>query len=187
MLKAKRILIAAGGTGGHINPALSVAGFIRSQNPSAEILFVGTADKMEAKLVPQAGYPIKMIDISGFRRDLSIDGIMHNIKTVSRLLRSSGQAKKIIEEFKPELAVGFGGYVSGPVIRMAAKLGVPTALHEQNAYPGVTNKALAKQVDRVMLTSMAAEKYLEPKNPCVFTGLPVRAEFFEADKTLSRF
>lgn len=187
MLKAQRILIAAGGTGGHINPALSVAGFIRSQNPSAEILFVGTADKMEAKLVPQAGYPIKMIDISGFRRDLSIDGIMHNIKTVSRLLRSSGQAKKIIEEFKPELAVGFGGYVSGPVIRMAAKLGVPTAVHEQNAYPGVTNKALAKQVDRVMLTSMAAEKYLEPKNPCVFTGLPVRAEFFEADKTLSRF
>ena len=87
MLKAQRLLIAAGGTGGHINPALSVAGFIRSQNPSAEILFVGTADKMEAKLVPQAGYPIKMIDISGFRRDLSIDGIMHNIKTVSRLLR----------------------------------------------------------------------------------------------------
>ncbi|MBQ2775581.1 MAG: undecaprenyldiphospho-muramoylpentapeptide beta-N-acetylglucosaminyltransferase [Clostridia bacterium] len=186
MLKAKRILIAAGGTGGHINPALSVAGYIKEQNPSAEVLFVGTADKMEAKLVPQAGFPIKMIDISGFRRDLSLGGIKHNIKTVSRLLKSSGQAKKIIEDFKPELAIGFGGYVSGPVIRMAAKLGVPTAIHEQNAFPGVTNKTLAKQVDRVMLTSKAAEKYLEPKNPCVFTGLPVRADFFKADKDFSR-
>lgn len=186
MLKAKRILIAAGGTGGHINPALSVAGYIRSQDPDAEILFVGTADKMEAKLVPQAGYPIKMIDISGFRRDMSLGGIKHNIKTVFRMFKSSSQAKKIIEDFKPELAIGFGGYVSGPVIRMAAKLGVPTAIHEQNAYPGVTNKELAKEVDVVMLTSMAAEKYLKPKNPCVLTGLPVRAEFFTADKAQSR-
>ena len=95
---------------------------------------------MEAKLVPQAGYPIKMIDISGFRRDLSPAGIVHNIKTVSKMFKSSSQAKKIIEDFKPELAIGFGGYVSGPVIRMAAKLGVPTAIHEQNAYPGVTNR-----------------------------------------------
>ncbi len=186
MLNAKRILIAAGGTGGHINPALSVAGYIRSQNPEAEILFVGTADKMEAKLVPQAGYPIKMIDISGFRRDMSLGGIKHNIKTVFRMFKSSSQAKKIIEDFKPELAIGFGGYVSGPVIRMAAKLGVPTAIHEQNAYPGVTNKELAKEVDVVMLTSMAADKYLKPKNPCVLTGLPVRAEFFTADKAQSR-
>ena len=93
MLKAKRILIAAGGTGGHINPALSVAGYIRSQDPTAEILFVGTADKMEARLVPQAGYPIKMIDISGFRRDMSPAGIIHNIKTVSKMFKSSSQAK----------------------------------------------------------------------------------------------
>ena len=102
------------------------------------------------------------------------------------MFKSSSQAKKIIKDFNPDLAIGFGGYVSGPVIRMAAKLGVPTAIHEQNAYPGVTNKALAKQVDAVMLTSMAAEKYLEPKNPCVLTGLPVRAEFFTADKEKSR-
>ena len=132
MLKAKRILIAAGGTGGHINPALSVAGYIRSQDPTAEILFVGTADKMEAKLVPQAGYPIKMIDISGFRRDLSPAGIVHNIKTVSKMFKSSSQAKKIIEDFKPELAIGFGGYVSGPVIRMAAPSFAP---HRSSAFP----------------------------------------------------
>lgn len=186
MLKARKILIAAGGTGGHINPALSVAGYIREKHPDAEILFVGTADKMEAKLVPQAGYPIKMIEIAGFRRDFSLEGIFHNFKTVSLLLKSSKQAKKIIEEFKPDLAIGFGGYVSGPVIRMAHKLGVPTAIHEQNAFPGVTNKTLAKSVDRVMLTSKAAQKYMEPKNPCTVTGLPVRAEFFTADKQMSR-
>ena len=115
MLKAKRILIAAGGTGGHINPALSVAGYIRSQDPTAEILFVGTADKMEAKLVPQAGYPIKMIDISGFRRDLSPAGIVHNIKTVSKMFKSSSQAKKIIEDFKPELAIGFAAMSADPL------------------------------------------------------------------------
>ena len=186
MLKAKKVLIAAGGTGGHINPALSVASYIRSQNPDTEILFVGTADKMEAKLVPQAGFPIKTIEIAGFRRDLSFDALIHNFKTVSLLLKSSGQAKKIISDFKPDLAIGFGGYVSGPVIRMAAKMGVPTAIHEQNAFPGVTNKTLAKSVDRVMLTSKAAEKYMEPKNPCTVTGLPVRAEFFTADKEQSR-
>ena len=186
MLKAKKILIAAGGTGGHINPALSVASYIRSQNPESDILFVGTADKMEAKLVPQAGFPIRTIEIAGFRRDLSLDALIHNFKTVSLLLKSSGQAKKIISEFKPDLAIGFGGYVSGPVIRMAAKMGVPTAIHEQNAFPGVTNKTLAKSVDRVMLTSKAAEKYMEPQNPCTVTGLPVRAEFFTADKEQSR-
>ena len=186
MLKAKKIIIAAGGTGGHINPALSVASYIRSLHPDTDILFVGTADKMEAKLVPQAGFNIKTIEIAGFRRDLSFDALIHNFKTVSLLLKSSSQAKKIITEFKPDLAIGFGGYVSGPVIRMAAKMGIPTAIHEQNAFPGVTNKTLAKSVDRVMLTSEAAEKYMEPKNPCTVTGLPVRAEFFTADKQISR-
>ena len=186
MLKAKRILIAAGGTGGHINPALSVAGYIRSQDPTAEILFVGTADKMEAKLVPQAGYPIKMIDISGFRRDLSPAGIVHNIKTVSKMFKSSSQAKKIIEDFKPELAIGFGGYVSGPVIRMAAKLGVPTAIHEQNAYPGMTTKALAKHAECVMLAVEDAKKYLDRKDNCVFTGNPVRVSVLQAEREAAR-
>ena len=147
-----RILFAAGGTGGHINPALAVASEIRERYPDAEILFVGTKDKMEAKLVPAAGFDFATIDISGFYRKLTIENIKRDIATVFKLLRSSSQAKKILNDFKPDVAVGFGGYVSGPVIRMAAKLGIPTAIHEQNAYPGVTNKALAKKVDRVMLT-----------------------------------
>ncbi|MCR5484435.1 MAG: undecaprenyldiphospho-muramoylpentapeptide beta-N-acetylglucosaminyltransferase [Clostridiales bacterium] len=186
MLDNKKILFATGGTGGHINPALAVAGLIRERYPSAQILFVGTAEKMESRLVPAAGFDFKTIDISGFQRSLSLENIKRNIGTVSKLLRSSSQAKKILEDFKPDVAVGFGGYVSGPVLRMASKLGIPTAIHEQNAYPGVTNKTLAKRADRVMLTVPDAEKYLDPKNPCVITGLPVRGEIISADRDISR-
>ena len=186
MLRGKRILFAAGGTGGQINPALAVAGYIRKQQPDVQILFVGTAEKMESKLVPAAGFDFKTIDISGFQRSLSWNNVKHNLGTLSKLLRASSQAKKILREFRPDVVVGFGGYVSGPVLRMAAKLGIPTAIHEQNAYPGVTNKALAKRVDRVMLTVQAAEKYLKPKHPCVLTGLPVRGEIVEADRDFAR-
>ena len=181
-----RFLFAAGGTGGHINPALAVAGEIREKYPDAEILFVGTKEKMEAKLVPAAGFDFASIDISGFYRQLTLENIKRNIGTVLKLLRASSQAKKIIKSFKPDVVIGFGGYVSGPVLRMAAKMGIPTAIHEQNAFPGITNKALAKKVDRVMLTSSAAEKYLKPKNPVTVTGLPVRGEMLRADRDVSR-
>lgn len=181
-----RFLFAAGGTGGHINPALAVAGEIREKYPDAEILFVGTKEKMEARLVPAAGFDFASIDITGFYRQLTIENIKRNIGTVLKLLRASSQAKKIIKSFKPDVVIGFGGYVSGPVLRMAAKMGIPTAIHEQNAFPGITNKALAKRVDRVMLTSSAAEKYLKPKNPVTVTGLPVRGEMLRADREFSR-
>lgn len=181
-----KILFAAGGTGGHINPALAVAGQIRKDYPDAEILFVGTKDKMEARLVPQAGFDFTTIKISGFQRKLTIENIIRNIKTVLYLLMCSTRVKKILRSFKPDVVVGFGGYVSGPVLRMAAKLGIPTAIHEQNAYPGITNKTLAKVVDQVMLTAGEAEKYLSAKNPCVVTGLPVRGEMLQADRDISR-
>lgn len=181
-----RILFAAGGTGGHINPALAVAGEIRERYPDAEILFVGTKDKMEARLVPAAGFDFTTIKISGFQRQLSIRNIIRNLKTLWYLLTCSGRIKKIIKNFRPDVVIGFGGYVSGPVVRMAAKMGIPTAIHEQNAYPGITNKALAKLVDQVMLTAEEAEKYLQPKNPPVVTGLPVRGEMLRADRDLSR-
>ena len=181
-----KILFAAGGTGGHINPALAVAGQIRKDYPDAEILFVGTKDKMEARLVPQAGFDFTTIKISGFQRKLTLENIIRNIKTVLYLLMCSSRVKKILRSFKPDVVVGFGGYVSGPVVRTAAKMGIPTAIHEQNAYPGITNKTLAKVVDRVMLTAGEAEKYLSPKNPCVVTGLPVRGEMLQADRDVSR-
>ena len=186
MLEGKRILFATGGTGGHINPALAVAGYIRKTAPTAEILFVGTAEKMEARLVPAAGFAFRTIDISGFQRKLSFENLKRNLSTLSKLLRASSQAKKILLDFKPDVVVGFGGYVSGPVLRMASKLGIPTAIHEQNAYPGVTNKALAKKADAVMLTVAAAEKYLNCKNPCEVTGLPVRGEITSADRDFAR-
>ncbi len=186
MLNGKRVMIATGGTGGHINPGLAVAGYIREHYPQAQILFVGTAVKMEAQLVPAAGYDFKTIDIQGFSRDLTPAGIAKNIQTAVKLVKSSSQAKKIINEFKPDVVIGFGGYVSGPVLRTAAKMGIPTAVHEQNAFPGVTNKTLAKKVDRVMLTAPEAEKYIQSKNPCVVTGLPVRGEMISADRDISR-
>lgn len=181
-----KVLIAAGGTGGHVNPALAVAGQIKKQYPDAEICFVGTADRIESKIVPEAGFPLKTIEISGFKRGFSPSDIKANIKTVSRLLKSSGAVKKIINDFKPDVAVGFGGYVSGPVIRMAAKMGIPTAIHEQNAYPGVTNKALAEKVDAVMLTVEAAKEHMKCKNKPVVTGLPIRGELLEANAEISR-
>ncbi len=181
-----KVLIAAGGTGGHVNPALAVAGEIRKRYPDAEICFVGTADRIEAKIVPAAGYPLKTIEITGFKRGFSPAEIKANINTFIKLAKSSGAVKKIINEFKPDVAIGFGGYVSGPVIRMAAKMGIPTAIHEQNAYPGVTNKALAEKVDVVMLTSEDAKQHMKCKNAPVVTGLPIRGEILDADPIKSR-
>lgn len=186
MLNGKNIIFAAGGTGGHINPALAVAGEIRKQYPEANILFIGTAEKMEARLVPAAGFDFKTIQISGFNRVLNLNGIKQNIKTLSHLLKSSSQAKKIIKEFNADVVIGFGGYVSGPVVRAAAKLGITTAIHEQNAFPGMTNKTLAKMVDAVMLTEESVAQYMQPKNPPVVTGLPVRGELLETDRDIAR-
>ena len=186
MLNGKRILLAAGGTGGHINPALAVGGYIREHYPDAKILFVGTPDKMEARLVPQAGFDFKSIEMSGFQRDMSLQGIKDNLLTLSKLAKSLPKAKAIIKEFNPDVAVGFGGYASGPIIRAAVKCGVPAAVHEQNAFPGVTNKLLSKKVNTVMLTTQAAKEYFPEKAHCVVTGLPVRGEMLKADRDFSR-
>ena len=182
-----KILFATGGTGGHINPALAVARRIKEEyGDEAEILFVGTADHMESRLVPNAGFELKTIEISGFQRSLTPQNIKRNVGTVVKMFTSSGESKKIISEFKPDVAVGFGGYVSGPVLRMAHKMGIPIALHEQNAFPGVTNKTLAKLADCVMLTSEDAKDRMVCKNPPVVTGLPVRDELIRADRDFAR-
>ncbi|MDR0530628.1 MAG: undecaprenyldiphospho-muramoylpentapeptide beta-N-acetylglucosaminyltransferase [Oscillospiraceae bacterium] len=186
MFDNKRILFAAGGTAGHINPALSVAGLLRYLHPEIKILFVGTADRMEAKLVPQAGFALRTIEISGFQRSLSPENIKRNLGTVKKLIRVSGQVNQILDEFQPDLALGFGGYVSGPVLRAAGRRGIPTAIHEQNAYPGITNKALARRADAVMLTDMAAAQRMKCKNPPVHTGLPIRRELLAANPAARR-
>lgn len=182
-----KILFAAGGTGGHINPALAVAGKIRERmGDDAEILFVGTPTHMETRLVPAAGFNFESVDVRGFYRGLSWNNIKRDTVAVFKMFSGSRAAKKIIKDFQPDVAIGFGGYVSGPVIREAHKLGVPTAIHEQNAFPGITNKALAKEVDLVMLTSEDAEKRMECKNKPIVTGLPVREEMIRTNRAECR-
>ncbi len=181
-----KVLLAGGGTAGHINPALAIAGYIKNKRSDAEFLFIGNRGGMEQRLVPQAGFEIKSITISGFKRSFSPKSILENVKTVSRTFTSSREAKKIIAEFKPDICIGTGGYVSGPVIRPAAKMGIPCIIHEQNAYPGITNKMLAKSVKKVMLAVPDAKKYFDKNVDFVITGNPVRQEILTAKKEESR-
>ena len=181
-----KIMFAAGGTGGHVNPALSVAQEIRERFPEAEILFVGTKDKLEATLVPKAGFDFAPIDITGFQRSLAPADLLYNLGTLRRLLFVTGQCKKILRRFQPQIAVGFGGYVSGPVLRTAHQMGVKTAIHEQNAFPGKTNIALSRYADSVMLTYPGAADKLKSAREPVLTGLPVRSEILTADREEAR-
>lgn len=181
-----KVLLAGGGTGGHINPALAIAGIIRAHQPDAEFLFAGTPNHMEATLVPKAGYRMEKIKVEGFQRSFTPQNIGRNAKAVWYLANSGRRAKQIIQGFQPDIAIGTGGYVAGPVIRMAAKMGIPTAIHEQNAYPGVTNRLLAKEVNHVMLTVEEALQYFEEGIQYTVTGLPVRAELLKKSKAQAR-
>lgn len=181
-----RVLFAAGGTGGHINPALAVAGELISRNKNAQVLFVGTENHMERTLVPEAGFEIKTIDISGFIRSLKPKAFFRNILTAFKFLKASFQTRKIIKAFSPDLVIGFGGYVSGPVVRTAHRMKIPTVIHEQNAYPGIANKQLAKYVDAVCLTVKDALQKMSVKNNVYITGLPVRKEILTAERSECR-
>ena len=180
------ILFAGGGTAGHINPALAVAGYIKEKNPSTKISYIGTATKLEAKLVPAAGYDFYTIDVAGFQRKITIKNIFRNIVAVEKMFSSSLRARKLLKELKPDIVVGTGGYVSGPVLREAVKLGIKTAIHEQNAYPGITTKALAPKVDRVMLAMKEAEEHLRVTTKPIITGNPVRVELTKISREEAR-
>ena len=169
-----RVLLAGGGTAGHINPALAIAGYIKQKEPDSEFLFIGNRDGMEQRLVSQAGFPIKSVVITGFYRGFAPKDIVHNIKTVHYSFDSRRKAKKIIRDFDPDICIGTGGYVSGPVILAACNLGYKAVIHEQNAYPGVTNKMLAKSVSRVMLANDDARPRFTDKASFVLTGNPIR-------------
>jgi UDP-N-acetylglucosamine--N-acetylmuramyl-(pentapeptide) pyrophosphoryl-undecaprenol N-acetylglucosamine transferase len=169
-----KVLLAGGGTAGHINPAIAIAGYIKEMEPDAEFLFVGNRDGMEQRLVTQAGFPIRSVVITGFKRSFAPKNMVHNVKTVFYSFDSRAKAKKIIKEFNPDICIGTGGYVSGPVILAACNLGYKAVIHEQNAYPGVTNKMLAKSVDRVMLANEDAKSRFSDKAKFVLTGNPIR-------------
>ena len=180
------ILFAGGGTAGHINPALAVAGYIKEKNPETKISYIGTAKKLESVLVPAAGYDFYTIDVAGFQRKITIKNVIRNIDAAYKAVASSVKAKQLLKKLKPDIVVGTGGYVSGPVLREAAKLGIKTAIHEQNAYPGITNKMLANKVDAVMLAMPEAEKRLNLNKKPVVTGNPVRQELLKINKDEAR-
>lgn len=180
------ILFAGGGTAGHINPALAIAGYIREKHPDAHISYIGTPDKLESKLVPEMGYNFRTISVAGFQRKISLENIAKNISAAGKALTSSITARKILKEIEPDVVVGTGGYVSGPVLREATKLGIKTAIHEQNAFPGVTTKMLAPNVDAVMLAMPEAQKYLKLNKKPYITGNPVRSELLNITREQAR-
>lgn len=172
-----KVLLAGGGTGGHINPALAIASIIKQHDPDAEFLFAGTPNGMEAKLIPEAGYDFAPIKISGFQRKITPKNFVRNAKAAAYLSVSGIRSHQIIEDFKPDIVIGTGGYVSYPILSKAAQMGIPTAIHEQNAFPGITNRLLSKKVDEVMLTVEEAVQHIDPKAKYTITGLPVRSGF----------
>ena len=181
-----RILLAGGGTAGHVNPALAIAEIIKDKHPDTQFCFAGTPDGLEAAIVPKEGYDFKPIKIKGFQRKLSLENIKRNIKAMGYLAISGHRSRQIIKEFNPDIVIGTGGYVSGPIVRTAAKMGIRTVIHEANAFPGVTTKILSKYVDKVMLTVKETAKYLDSNVKYTVTGLPVRKGFGGISKQQAR-
>jgi UDP-N-acetylglucosamine--N-acetylmuramyl-(pentapeptide) pyrophosphoryl-undecaprenol N-acetylglucosamine transferase len=176
------IILAGGGTAGHINPAVTVAKTIRSKNPSSRILFIGNRDSLEEKLVKNAGFDMEFVKVEGLRRSLSLK----NIKTLQMFLKSVSDCKKIIRDFKADMVVGTGGYVSGPAVYAAHLLGVKTCIHEQNAYPGVTSKFLSRYADCVFISFESSRKYFEKAKNIVLSGNPLDEAFLFCDKKSAR-
>ncbi|MBE6701534.1 MAG: undecaprenyldiphospho-muramoylpentapeptide beta-N-acetylglucosaminyltransferase [Ruminococcaceae bacterium] len=178
-----RVLLSGGGTAGHINPALSIAAQIKKEYPSSEIAFVGTPKGMENNLVQRAGYPIYHVDVRGFVRKLDPKSLLKNVGTAYLALTSPMKAKKILREFKPDIVIGTGGYVSWPVLRAAVSEKIPTAIHEQNAVVGVTTKMLSKIVDRVMISFEESRENLDcPKEKIILVGNPTNLDIKENEK-----
>lgn len=172
------VLVSGGGTGGHIFPALSIANEVRRRHPEAKILFVGAQGRMEMEKVPAAGYNIIGLPVSGFDRK----HLLRNFKVLARLYKSMGMARKILKDFKPDIAIGVGGYASGPMLKEAQKQGIPTLLQEQNSYAGVTNKLLAAKADKICVAYDGMERFF-PSEKIVLTGNPVRRNLLECGAT----
>ena len=177
--KELRVIISGGGTGGHIFPAVSIANAIKAQRPDAKILFVGAIGRMEMQRVPAAGYDIKGLPICGFDRK----NLLKNVKVLYKIWKSQRMAKQIIREFRPQVAVGVGGYASGPTLNKAAAMGIPCLIQEQNSYAGVTNKLLAKKAEKICVAYEGMERFF-PAEKLILTGNPVRQTLL--DTTISR-
>lgn len=173
-MKKPRFIISGGGTGGHIYPAVAIANELKAQYPDAEFLFVGAQDKMEMQKVPQAGYPIEGLWIAGLQRKLTLQNVLFPVKLASSLLKSF----RIVKKFKPDVVIGTGGFASGAVLKVASMLGIPTVIQEQNSYPGITNKLLAKKANKICVAYENLERFF-PKEKMMLTGNPVREDLIE--------
>ena len=179
-----RVIISGGGTGGHIFPALSIAGKLRELNPETEILFVGAEGKMEMEKVPAAGYEIVGLPIVGLQRQLTVKNIINDIQVPFKWIASQRKARRLLKEFKPQIAVGVGGYASAPLLKQATRLGIPTLIQEQNGFAGLTNKMLGSKVGCICVAYEGMERFF-PADKIVFSGNPIRSEihpYTDADR-----
>ena len=177
-MKAYKVIISGGGTGGHIFPALAIANGIKEKKPEAEILFVGAKGRMEMEKVPQAGFNIVGLDVVGIQRSFSIASIIKNLKFPFLLIKSLSKAKQIVKNFNPNIVIGVGGYASGPTLRMANKLNIPTLIQEQNSYAGLTNKWLSKKASKICVAYSNMDKFFS-KEKIIVTGNPVRKDIID--------
>ncbi|MDI5886548.1 MULTISPECIES: undecaprenyldiphospho-muramoylpentapeptide beta-N-acetylglucosaminyltransferase [Flavobacterium] len=175
-MKQYKFILSGGGTGGHIYPAIAIANELKARFPEAEFLFVGAKDKMEMQKVPQAGYNIKGLWISGLQRRLTFDNALFPIKLLSSLLKS----RTIIKQFKPDVVIGTGGFASGPLLQAAAIAGIPTVIQEQNSFPGITNKLLSKKANKICVAYENLERFF-PKEKMILTGNPVRQDLIDIE------
>lgn len=175
-------MFVCGGTAGHINPALAVAGKIREIMPDSQFLFIGAGRELENKLIPAEGYKIENITITGFSRSKSVEGLKRNLKTIKNLAVSSGESKKIIKSFRPDAVIGTGGYVCYPVLKEASRMKIPALLHESNAVPGLTTRMLSGKIDKMMVAFPNMEEHYKRPERVVVTGTPVRGDFSNKTK-----
>lgn len=176
-----KYLITGGGTGGHIYPALAIATEIKNKHKDAEILYVGTENGLESDLVPKEGFDFKTIRVKGMPRSINKESFI----ALKELLLGLNDSRKIINDFNPDIVIGTGGYVCGPVVYVASKKNIPTLIHEQNAFPGITNKILSRYVDKVAVTFEEAKKYFKHSNRVVLTGNPIRKSITQVDKSIA--
>ena len=181
-----KFIFTCGGTAGHINPALAIAGRLQEKLENCEILFIGASGMMETELVPREGYEIREIEITNISRDRSLEGVAHNLKTLKNVAVSTEKAKRIIRDFKPDAVIGTGGYVWFPVLTAAARLHIPTLVHESNAVPGLTTRMLSGQVDRVMVGFEDSREHYPKREKVFVTGTPVRGGFSSFTKEAAK-
>ena len=180
------VIFTCGGTAGHVNPALALAGYMQERHPDLRVLFVGTPRGMERGLIEKAGYDFRSIEVSSFQRSLSPSGIAHNVKSLKNLALAGSRARAILRDFRPDLVVGTGGYASYPMVKYAAKEGIPTAVHESNMVPGLTTKMLEGYAGCIMVGFEECRQHYKHPEKIVVTGTPVRGDFFRQTREQAR-